>query len=128
MKTFSFQRIGEYKVSDQAKTISPRDYKDATDLILRGGQSNAMVQVVDQQKLMGGVHYVPILPQQLQPLTGGVHGRSPKQSSGDGSKPLNAEYLFADWLGNGGNWSPFIKTRIGNGSFYALGRTRRNIK
>lgn len=37
MKTFSFQRIGEYKVSDQAKTLAERDYKDATDLILRGG-------------------------------------------------------------------------------------------
>lgn len=37
MRTFSFQRIGEYKVSDQAKTLAERDYKDATDLILRGG-------------------------------------------------------------------------------------------
>lgn len=36
MRTFSFQRIGEYKVSDQAKTLAERDYKDATDLILRG--------------------------------------------------------------------------------------------
>lgn len=36
--TFSFQRIGEYKESDQAKTMAARDYKDATDLILRGGQ------------------------------------------------------------------------------------------
>ena len=37
MKTFSFQRIGEYKESDDAKTLAHRDYKDATDLILRGG-------------------------------------------------------------------------------------------
>ena len=37
MRTFSFQRIGEYKESDQAKTMAARDYKDATDLVLRGG-------------------------------------------------------------------------------------------
>lgn len=35
--TFSFQAIGQYKESDQAKTLAARDYKDATDLILRGG-------------------------------------------------------------------------------------------
>lgn len=40
MRTFSFQRIGEYKVSDQAKTLAERDYKDATDLILRWGGCN----------------------------------------------------------------------------------------
>ena len=40
MRTFSFQRIGEYKASDQAKTLAERDYKDATDLILRGGCHN----------------------------------------------------------------------------------------
>ena len=35
--TFSFQAIGQYKESDQAKTLAARDYKDATDLILKGG-------------------------------------------------------------------------------------------
>ena len=41
MKTFSFQRIGEYKASNQAKTLAERDYKDATDLILKvGGGDN----------------------------------------------------------------------------------------
>ena len=34
---YSFQAIGEYKESEQAKTVSARDYKSATDLILRGG-------------------------------------------------------------------------------------------
>lgn len=34
---YSFQRIGEYKESEQAKTLAHRDYKDATDLIIRGG-------------------------------------------------------------------------------------------
>ena len=37
MKTYSFQRIGEYKDSQQAKTLAHRDYKDATDLIIGGG-------------------------------------------------------------------------------------------
>lgn len=41
MRTFSFQRIGEYKASNQAKTLAERDYKDATDLILKvGGGDN----------------------------------------------------------------------------------------
>ena len=34
---FSFQAIGIYKETDVAKTLAQRDYKDATDLILRGG-------------------------------------------------------------------------------------------
>ena len=37
MRTFSFQRIGEYKESDQAKTVAHRDYKDATDLVAKIG-------------------------------------------------------------------------------------------
>lgn len=37
MKTFSFQRLDEYKESKQAKTIAYRDYKSATDLIIGGG-------------------------------------------------------------------------------------------
>ena len=36
MKTYAMQAIGEYKESDQAKTLTHRDYKDATDLILIG--------------------------------------------------------------------------------------------
>lgn len=34
---FSNQRTGEYKESDAAKTLACRDYKSATDLIMRGG-------------------------------------------------------------------------------------------
>lgn len=34
---FSFQALGQYKASDQASALKQRDYKDATDLILRGG-------------------------------------------------------------------------------------------
>ncbi len=37
MRTFAQQRTDEYKESDKAKTIAHRDYKSATDLILRGG-------------------------------------------------------------------------------------------
>ena len=37
MMTFSFQRSGEYKDSAQASTESARQYKDATDLVVRGG-------------------------------------------------------------------------------------------
>lgn len=37
MKTFSFQRIGEYKDSEYASALKERDHKDATDLILSGG-------------------------------------------------------------------------------------------
>ena len=37
MKAFSFQRIGEYKESDRVSTQSARQYKDATDLILKMG-------------------------------------------------------------------------------------------
>ena len=45
MKTFSFQRIGEYKDSDQGSTQSARQYKDSTDLILQdGGGEDAMEQ------------------------------------------------------------------------------------
>ena len=49
MNTFSFQRIGEYKESEQAKTIAHRDYKDATDLIIRmgGGRQEMSVAAVD---------------------------------------------------------------------------------
>lgn len=37
-KTFSFQRVGEYKESVKAKTLAHRDYKSATDLVIeRGG-------------------------------------------------------------------------------------------
>lgn len=35
--TYSFQAIGQYKESDQASSLKMRDYKDATDLVLRGG-------------------------------------------------------------------------------------------
>ena len=35
--TFSFQAIGQYKESNQASSLKQRDYKDATDLILKGG-------------------------------------------------------------------------------------------
>lgn len=45
MKAFSFQRIGEYKDSDQGSTQSARQYKDSTDLILQdGGGDDAMEQ------------------------------------------------------------------------------------
>lgn len=44
MKAFSFQRIGEYKDSDQGSTQSARQYKDATDLILQDGGEDAMEQ------------------------------------------------------------------------------------
>lgn len=45
MKAFSFQRIGEYKDSDQGSTQSARQYKDSTDLILQdGGGEDAMEQ------------------------------------------------------------------------------------
>jgi DNA (cytosine-5)-methyltransferase 1 len=45
MKAFSFQRIGEYKDSDQGSTQSARQYKDSTDLILQdGGGEEAMEQ------------------------------------------------------------------------------------
>jgi DNA (cytosine-5)-methyltransferase 1 len=36
--TFSMQRIGQYKESDQASAMKERDHKDATDLIIGGGQ------------------------------------------------------------------------------------------
>lgn len=32
------QRIGQYKMSDQASSLKERDHKDSTDLILGGGQ------------------------------------------------------------------------------------------
>lgn len=35
MKTFSFQKTGIYKESDQSHTLAMRDYKDATDLIIQ---------------------------------------------------------------------------------------------
>lgn len=34
---FAMQAIGEYKESGQASSLKMRDYKDATDLIIRGG-------------------------------------------------------------------------------------------
>ena len=34
---YAFQGFGVYKESEQASTLKQRDYKDATDLILRGG-------------------------------------------------------------------------------------------
>lgn len=34
---FSFQAFGVYKESETASSVKSRDYKDATDLILRGG-------------------------------------------------------------------------------------------
>lgn len=37
MKTFAMQRIDEFKESEQASSLKMRDYKDSTDLILRGG-------------------------------------------------------------------------------------------
>lgn len=52
--TFSFQAIGQYKESDQAKTLAARDYKDATDLILRGGclsettQRNSILRILQE--------------------------------------------------------------------------------
>lgn len=39
MKTFSFQGFADYKESEQASSLKQRDYKDATDLILRGGSA-----------------------------------------------------------------------------------------
>ena len=35
--TFSIQKTGIYKPSEQSHTLSARDYKDATDLVIRGG-------------------------------------------------------------------------------------------
>lgn len=37
MKGFALQRFGQYKESQQASSLKQRDYKDATDLIVRGG-------------------------------------------------------------------------------------------
>ena len=34
---YSMQRIGQYKMSDQASSLKERDHKDSTDLILGGG-------------------------------------------------------------------------------------------
>lgn len=34
---YAFQAFGVYKESEQASSLKQRDYKDATDLILRGG-------------------------------------------------------------------------------------------
>lgn len=36
MMEFSIQKSGIYKLSEQAHTLSARDYKDATDLIIGG--------------------------------------------------------------------------------------------
>ena len=43
---FSIQRTDEYKMSDQASTISRRDYKSATDLITDGGGGDDMDEIV----------------------------------------------------------------------------------
>lgn len=40
MKGYALQRFGQYKESEQASSLKTRDYKDATDLILRGGCSD----------------------------------------------------------------------------------------
>lgn len=40
MKTFSMQRIDEYKESDAASTLKERDHKDATDLIVESKEGN----------------------------------------------------------------------------------------
>ena len=37
MNTYAMQAFGQYKESDRASGMKARDYKDATDLILRGG-------------------------------------------------------------------------------------------
>ena len=42
---YSMQRIDEYKLSDRASSLKERDYKDATDLIVRKG-GVAMASVV----------------------------------------------------------------------------------
>lgn len=42
MKTYSFQRLDEYKESDKAKTIAHRDYKSATDLVCRKIQNGGI--------------------------------------------------------------------------------------
>lgn len=39
MNAFSCQAFGYYKETDQASALKQRDYKDATDLILRGGDA-----------------------------------------------------------------------------------------
>lgn len=51
MKTFSFQRIGEYKESDQAKTMAARDYKDATDLVTKNEGSEEMAETTVVRRL-----------------------------------------------------------------------------
>ena len=43
---YSMQAIGEYKLAQQASALKQRDYKDATDLILRGGCEENMETVV----------------------------------------------------------------------------------
>ena len=42
MIAFSFQGFGQYKASGHASSLKMRDYKDATDLILRERESKAM--------------------------------------------------------------------------------------
>lgn len=37
---FSFQAFGVYKESEIASSVKSRDYKDATDLVMRGGWRN----------------------------------------------------------------------------------------
>ena len=39
MMEYAMQRIGEYKKTDQASSLKERDHKDATDLIIGGGQN-----------------------------------------------------------------------------------------
>ena len=43
---FSIQKTGIYKLSEQSHTLSARDYKDATDLILGGGEDVNQTSIV----------------------------------------------------------------------------------
>lgn len=44
MKGFSFQGFGHYKASDQASSLKMRDYKDATDLLVKGENMDTAVR------------------------------------------------------------------------------------
>ena len=35
--SYALQAFGAYKESEQASAVKSRDYKDATDLVIRGG-------------------------------------------------------------------------------------------
>lgn len=43
---YSMQAIGEYKLAQQASALKQRDYKDATDLIIWGGDEMKDVSTV----------------------------------------------------------------------------------